>query len=177
MNGDLLMAVYDTVGAMWTVTPLDAQVATDTGQWSSLGVAADGSVHVAFQDAVEDSLRYLTWTAGTISGIEMVDDGIRSQDRNHPVGAASAVIIEPSGTVAIVYQDAAQSDLLFARRDGAGVWTHGDLLAGEPGYGFYNAAVSEGRPGMGRHLRLRPREVSARRGVDRQPALASMPIA
>jgi hypothetical protein len=99
---------------------------------------------VAFQDAVEDSLRYLTGTAGAILGIEMVDDGIRSADRNHPVGAASAVVVEPSGGIAVVYQDAAQSDLLFARRDGAGVWTHGDLLAGEPGYGFYNAAVSEG---------------------------------
>jgi hypothetical protein len=140
-TGDLELATTD--GVTWTITPLDAVAETDTGQWSSLFVAGDGTIHVAYQNAIDDSLRYVSVAAGIAGKPELVDDGKRP-DRLHPVGAGSAVFIDAAGALAIIYQDAADNDLLVARRDGAGVWTHAGLLTGEIGYGFYNAAAVDG---------------------------------
>jgi MYXO-CTERM domain-containing protein len=138
-QGDLLLAAYDGVSA-WTVTPLDALAATDTGQWCSLAVGGDGTVHVAYQNAVDDTLRYITFSGGMPGVSELVDDGVRA-DRPHPVGAASAVVIDATGGVAIAYQDSFDNDVLVARRDAGGVWTHTPLLMGPTGYGFYTSAV------------------------------------
>jgi hypothetical protein len=141
-QGDLMLASFD--GATWTTIPLDSQMTTDTGQWSSLAVSADGTVHVAYEDAVDDSLHYITWTGGTVGMPELVDDGIRP-DRPHPVGGGAAMVIDASGGVDVVYQDSATNDLLVAKRDpGTGMWSHSDLLAGTVGYGFYNSAANDG---------------------------------
>jgi hypothetical protein len=140
-GGDLLLASFSA--GTWSVTPVAAGADTDMGQWASLAVAADGGVHIAFQDALADSVRYVAVTGGSVGGLEMVDDGVR-EDRPHPVGAGAALFFDAAGNLAIAYQDSATNDLVLARRDSGGVWTHEDFLAGAPGYGFYNAAAVNG---------------------------------
>jgi hypothetical protein len=149
-NGDVVVAFYDRGGGdlhlatrsgeTWTVTPLAAGAETDMGQWCSLAVGADDTIHLAFQDALTDSLRYLGISGGTPSAIETIDDGQRT-DRPHPVGAAAVAFVDGGG-FGVVYQDAASSDLLYGRKDGA--WVHDDLMAGDNNFGFYNAVAVDG---------------------------------
>ncbi len=151
--GDPVVAFYDRTGGdlhlatfaagTWTVTPVVVAAESDMGQWASLAVGEDGVVHLAFQDALADSLRYVAVTGGAVGGIEMVDDGQRA-DRPHPVGAAAHLFFDASGALAVAYQDSATNDLVLARRGEGGVWTHEDFLAGEVGYGFYNGAAVDG---------------------------------
>lgn len=139
--GDLNLAVLDTSGA-WIIVPLDAEEPTDRGQWSSLAVAPDGIVHVAYQDSIGDRLLYITWDGVAAGAIEVIDDGLRD-DRPHPVGASASLVLDGQGGLSVAYQDAAQSDMLFARRTG-GAWTRGDLMSGVEGYGFWIAATADG---------------------------------
>jgi hypothetical protein len=74
--------------------------------------------------------------------VQVVDDGLRD-DRPHPVGAAATIFVDAAGGVAVIYQDAADNDLLLARKNGD-TWTREDLLVGDDGYGFYNAQASDG---------------------------------
>ena len=66
-------------------------------------VAGDGTVHVAYQDALGDELMYTTWN-GTPGTPEVVDDGLRAGDRTHPVGAAASIYLV-NGAPTIAYQD------------------------------------------------------------------------
>ena len=61
----LIIGVESAAGtSMFAETVLDGNTATqDVGMWSSAAVAADGTVHVAYQDALGDQLLYTTWTA------------------------------------------------------------------------------------------------------------------
>jgi MYXO-CTERM domain-containing protein len=86
----------------------------DRGMWSSAAVADDGTVHVAYQDALGDQLMYTTWN-GMPGTPEVVDDGERMGDRPHPVGAAAAMYLV-SGTPTIAYQDGMTADVYIATR-------------------------------------------------------------
>jgi len=138
--GDLLMSVNST---SWSVVPLDADAGTDTGMSAAMAIDGGGVVHVAYQDALGDQLLYVSWAADQVRPVEVVDDGTRSGDRTHPVGAGAAVAIV-DGQPVIAYQDGATSDLLLARRGGSG-WTRSDLLVGPMLDGFYNSAAVGGR--------------------------------
>lgn len=142
-TGDLRLAYRDAAGA-WQLAPLDAAPETDRGQWASLAVGADGTVHVAYQDALGDRMMHVTWSGGVAGAPEVVDDGLRDPDRPHPVGASAALVVDAQGGLAVAYQDEATSDLLFARRDASGAWTRADLMAGDEGFGFFVAAAVDG---------------------------------
>lgn len=158
-SGDPVVAFYDRSGGdlklatfsagTWTITSVAVAAETDMGQWASLAVGGDGTVRIAFQDALADSLRYVEVANGSVGAIELVDDGVRA-DRPHPVGAAATLFFDAGGQLAVAYQDSAANDLLIGRRDAGGAWTHQELMTGAVGYGFYNAAaVSGGKTWVG----------------------------
>src|SRR5207249_3110010 len=64
--------------------------ATDVGQFATAAVAPDGTLHVAYVDAIADSLLYKTVKAGVPSkSPETIDDGQR-MDGPHPVGGGAS---------------------------------------------------------------------------------------
>jgi len=118
----------------------------DAGQWCSLAVAADGStLHVAYQDAMDDSLHLITWSRdGTGEGApvdELIDDGWRDDPRPHPVGADAELLVDGAGELVVFYQDSATADLVMAHRTADAGWTTAPVLSGPAGYGFYVGAA------------------------------------
>jgi hypothetical protein len=86
----------------------------------------------------------------------VVDDGYRivgttedglPKPEFHFVGDDSAVVLTTAGPV-IAYQDATTHELLFAQRNGSGLWEHITIAGAETpfegGYGFYAAAKPDG---------------------------------
>jgi len=133
-NGDLMMQIFD---GSWTKQPIDASANSDTGQWASVVADGAGTLHIAYQDALGDQLLYRTWSAGGLSSVEVVDDGVRSDDsRTHPVGASASVFIDSNGEVGVAYQDGATSDLVVSHKTSTG-WTREDLLVGPHLDGFF----------------------------------------
>jgi hypothetical protein len=120
-------------------TVLDGNVAgADRGMWASAVVAGDGTIHLAYQDALGDQLMYTTWN--TMPGTpEVVDDGVRTGDRTHPVGAAASIYLANGGP-AIAYQDGMTSDVYVATK--ASAWTTTPLAQGPLLDGFSIAATS-----------------------------------
>jgi hypothetical protein len=151
-DGRLALAFYDRVRralvldvesakgtSVFTETVLDGNTATtDRGMWISTVVGADGTLNIAYQDAIADELLYTTWN-GTAGMPEVVDDGARTGDRTHPVGAASAIYIA-SGAPAIAYQDGMTSDVYVAGRTGS--WSTAALVTGPLLDGFSIAATT-----------------------------------
>ena len=136
----LVLLVETSAGAStFTETVLDGT--GDRGLWASAVVGSDGTLHVAYQDARTDTVHYLTWSGGTASPSELVDDGTRVGDRTHPVGAGATVFLGGSGP-AIAYQDAATADLVVARKAGA-AWTATPLATGRTLDGFHVAAAGQ----------------------------------
>jgi hypothetical protein len=119
---------------------LDGADGADRGMWAS--AASDGTtIHVAYQDALGDQLFYTTWN-GAPGAIELVDDGVRTGDRTHPVGAGAAIFLD-GGNPKIAYQDGLSSDLVLATRAG-NAWTHEGIATGALVDGFHIAATSTG---------------------------------
>ena len=81
---------------------------------------------------------YTTWT-GTPGPIEVVDDGTRSGDRAHPVGAGATIYIA-NGTPTIAYQDGASADVYIASKGAA--WTTSTLASGPILDGFWLAGTT-----------------------------------
>jgi hypothetical protein len=137
-QGDLKMAV-PTADA-FSVTTLDGNdPSTDRGQFASARYSDDGTLHVAYVDAVGDQLLYLGVSGMTMLS-QVIDDGQRD-DGPHSVGAGAALYIN-GNTVGVVYQDQLLSDLELARQSNG--WTHSPLETGAVGYGFWPHIVSEG---------------------------------
>jgi hypothetical protein len=111
----------------------------DRGMWSSAVVSDDGTIHVAYQDALGDQLMYTAFN-GTSSAPVVVDDGQRAGDRTHPVGAAASIFML-NGEPAIAYQDGLVSDVYLATRSG-GTWTTSPLSTGPLLDGFSIAATT-----------------------------------
>jgi hypothetical protein len=133
-QGDLKMATQ--AGGAFTVSTLDGgDPSTDRGQFCSADVGLDGTIHVAYVDAILDRLMYLSVQPSPMP--EVVDDGLRD-DGPHSVGAGAVIHASP---LEIVYQDQVVSDLLIAKN--AGSWTHQDLKTGVTGYGFYPHIVAD----------------------------------
>jgi hypothetical protein len=120
----LALAVETGAGTnLFTQASLDAAPAGDRGMWASAAVDAGGTIHVAYQDALGDQLMYTTWN-GAPGTPEVVDDGQRTGDRPHGVGAAAALYLV-NGSPAIAYQDGLTADVYVATRSGAGWATTG----------------------------------------------------
>jgi hypothetical protein len=128
--------------SQFTETVLDGNVAgADRGMWSTATVAGDGTVHLAYQDALGDQLMYTTWSNGTAGVPEIVDDSTRPNDRTHPVGGG-AVIYLNNGTPTIAYQDGLTADVYIAVKAGA-AWMPTGLATGPLLDGF-SIAVTTG---------------------------------
>ncbi len=155
---------YDKVGGnlkvatrhagKWQPKVLKGSKTVNVGGFPSAAVDKAGTVHVTYQDMLKSSLHYIQVTPSTLKAnvTELIDDGKRKAG-NHMVGADSAVSVDPSGTIRVVYQDQHTSDLLFAKRTGPGKWTPnntGDknlgrlLKGGAKGYGFYSDVAVDG---------------------------------
>ncbi len=143
-------------GSTWSTSTLVTPAAgEEVGAFPSAVAGASGNVHVSFQNASKLTLHYLQLDPSTMAlsgAVETIDDGIRP-DGPHPVGADSAIALDASGVVRVIYQDALKVDLLQAKRAGAGSWTPNvasdpdlgrALKGGTKGYGFYNDLVLEG---------------------------------
>ncbi len=133
----LVLAVEDGPATnTFTETVLDGNVAgRDVGLWASAAVGTDGTVHVAYQDALGDQQLYTTWTAAGPGVPQVVDDGQRSGDRPHPVGAAAALVLA-AGTPMIAYQDGMLADVMVATPSGAVSWSPAQLATGPLLEGF-----------------------------------------
>jgi len=126
--------------SMFAETILDGNVAgADRGMWTSAVVAGDGTVHVAYQDALGDQLMYTTWANGAAGTPEIVDDGVRAGDRTHPVGAAAAIYLV-NGAPTIAYQDGMTADVNVAQK--SSMWSMTPLATGPLLDGFSIAATT-----------------------------------
>jgi hypothetical protein len=133
-QGDLKMATGSA--GSWQVTLVDGNDATtDVGQFASVALAADDSVHVAYVDAISDRLLYKHVAGGAVPmSPDVVDDGARA-DGPHSVGGGANLALDSNGAPRIVYQDQQLADLEVATNGGS--WAHMDLQTGIAGYGFY----------------------------------------
>jgi hypothetical protein len=121
-------------------TILDGNVTgADRGMWASAVVGGDGTVHVAYQDALGDELMYTTWANGAAGTPETVDDGVRAGDRTHPVGAAAAIYLV-NGAPTIAYQDAMTADVDVAQK--SSMWSMTPMATGPLLDGFSIAATT-----------------------------------
>lgn len=139
----LLVSVESAKGSsMFTETVLDGNVVgADRGIWARAVVGGDGTIHISYQDALGDELMYTTWS-GTPGTPEVVDDGTRSGDRTHPVGAGATIYLV-SGAPTIAYQDGLLSDVVIAQRGAPGSsWTQTQLATGPMLDGFTIASTT-----------------------------------
>ncbi len=119
---------------------LDGNAAgADRGMWSEAVAGSDGTVHIAYQDALGDQLFYTSWN-GSPGAIELVDDGTRSEGRTHNVGAGTAIYLD-GGSPVIAYQDGLVSDTMLASR-ASGSWTKNAIGSGALLDGFSVAATT-----------------------------------
>ena len=151
-DGRLAAAYYDSVRralvlsvengrgtSTFTETVLDGDVdGADRGMWSTAVVGDDGTVHVAYQDALGDQLMYTSWN-GSPGTPAVVDDGQRPGDRPHPVGAGASIFMN-GGAAAIAYQDGLVSDVYVAVNNG-GTWSSSPIAQGPLLDGFSIAAT------------------------------------
>lgn len=136
-TGELMLAAEGADG--FELVALDTS--GDRGRYASMAIGADDTVHVAYQDAVDDRLLATTYAGGMIGRPEVIDDGRRAGDRPHAVGAAVRLVLV-GGVPVVAYQDGTTADLLWsARSDGDG-WSGGEVMTGELGYGFHIAAAA-----------------------------------
>ncbi|HUJ59318.1 MAG TPA: hypothetical protein VLX92_12520, partial [Kofleriaceae bacterium] len=126
-------------------TVLDGNVAgQDRGMWSSAVVASDGTIHVAYQEALGDQLMYTTWNSTPGTPV-VVDDGTRAGDRTHPVGAGNTIYLV-NGTPTIAYQDGLDADVYIASGSGT-TWTVMPFATGPMLDGFsIGATTAHGDP-------------------------------
>ena len=133
-EGDLKMATG--APGSFVVSFIDGNdPTTDVGQFATVALGSDDSVHVAYVDAINDQLLYKHVAGGSVPAMpDVVDDGQRA-DGPHSVGAGANLVLDMSGNPRVVYQDQQLADLEVATN--SGTWSHMDLLTGIPGYGFY----------------------------------------
>jgi len=149
-NGTLKLATEGEEG--WNLDVLDGGEGLDVGWYPSLAEESDGTLHLAYVDAINNDLLYINTTDLTP---ELVDDGYRlvgSNSNGIPkpefqfVGDDSAVVLTPAGPV-IAYQNATTHELLVAQRDGD-FWAWDSVAGGGEaftgGFGFYARAESDG---------------------------------
>jgi MYXO-CTERM domain-containing protein len=123
----------------YDVSVLDGGTNGDRGMWCRAAVDATGTVHIAYQDALGDQVMYMTW-AGAPGMPELVDDGQRTGDRTHPVGAGATIYLA-GGTPTIAYQDGANADVYLATK--AGAWTTTAIATGPLLDGFWISGTTQ----------------------------------
>ena len=140
-KGNLKLALESAPG-MWTLSVVDGNDPTmDIGQFVSAQAAPDGTIHIAYEDAIGDRLLYKTVKGGMAMQMpEVIDDGMRM---NGPSPIGGPAIFADGTMVRVVYQEQRLVDLWSASRVN-NAWTKQALKTGAPGYGFYPHVVSDG---------------------------------
>jgi len=136
----LRLALRDAKAGTWRTVALESSPARDRGQFASATVSGD-TLYVAYHDAISHSLFVLQYREGAVATRELVDDGIRADERPHSVGNSIAIVVADDGTIMVAHQNATTANLLMASKPVDGEWSHGGLLSGEIGYGFYTSAA------------------------------------
>lgn len=131
----------------WKAAVVDGGT-VDVGQHIGAAYGDDGTLHIAYQDAVKDRLVYRTYSAaGKAGALEVADDGSRGAGdarELHSVGAGAALFLD-SGTVRVAYQDQTAVSLELASKPAGGTFTHETRApGGDKGRGFYPQAVQLG---------------------------------
>jgi hypothetical protein len=147
LNADLRLAVgvdpaADEAG---TVMVADGGPTEDLGQFTAMVADGNGDLLIAYQDAVNDQLRWLHVTAdGTPIDSGIVDDGVRDAllDGDSMVGVDNAVAIAADGRWLVAYQNATAGTLVLAVRNGDD-WDR-QTLASEGAAGFWADALFAG---------------------------------
>jgi MYXO-CTERM domain-containing protein len=149
-GGDLKVAKFNpAAGQFGVATILDGTGDVDAGWSPSVGVDSTGVVHVAYVNATNDDLMYITDAAGAVP--QLVDDGRRivgttvdglPKPEFHFVGDDAGIVLANGGTLPMIaYQDATTQQLLLATKAQDGSWARKDV-AGDTGagaYGFFAA--------------------------------------
>src|SRR5262249_8900417 len=124
----------------------------DVGMFPSIQVDSGDVIHVTYQSASQNNLRYLNTRDARV---ELVDDGYRIDGTNaeglaqpvlHFVGADSALVIAGPVRMA-VYQDATSHELLSATRKMDGTWMRDSIAGSNPddgAFGFFAQAQPTG---------------------------------
>ncbi len=149
-NGDLKLAKF-TVATGQFAAPvlLDGDGDIDAGWSPSIAIDPQGVVHVAYVNATDDDLRYITDAPGAVA--ELVDDGRRivgttvdglPKPEYHFVGDDASLVLANSGTLPMIaYQDATTQELLLAVKQQDGSWAINSVAGATdpwPGaYGFF----------------------------------------
>ena len=118
----------------------DDDDSTDVGQHTSIGVEADGRVHISYYASTGRNLKYAT-RSGTGSWTT------RTVDTNGDVGKYSSIAIDGLGRVYISYYDESNKDLRYASQFILGFWaTEAVDSAGDVGKYSSLALDDLGRP-------------------------------
>ncbi|HEU0033306.1 MAG TPA: MYXO-CTERM sorting domain-containing protein [Kofleriaceae bacterium] len=155
--GELKLAKFNTTTGQFAAPVVLAGGGNVDAGWSpSVGVDAQGVVHVAYVDSTNDDLMYVTDAAGATPAL--VDDGRRivgttadglPKPEYHFVGDDAGMVLANAGTLPMIaYQDATTQELLLATRKTDGTWTHVSIAGATdpwPGaYGFFAADTIAG---------------------------------
>ncbi len=149
-NGDLKLSKFNPQSGQFAAPVLlDGNGDIDAGWSPSVAVDAAGVVHVAYINATDDDLRYVTDAPGAQS--ELVDDGRRivgttvdglPKPEYHFVGDDASLVLA-NGIPMIAYQDATTQELLLAQKQQDGTWARNPIAGATdpwPGaYGFFAA--------------------------------------
>lgn len=140
-------AVKMAVGPEFAVQVLDGgDGKVDVGQHLGAALAEDGTLHLAYVDALLDRLLYRAIRQGKATPVELADDGIRGagMDRaQHAVGAGAMVFLD-GGVVRVAYQDQTLGTLEVATREPSG-WSRRTLgPGGTRSRGYYPQVVRLG---------------------------------
>jgi hypothetical protein len=105
-------------GTVWKTEKIDSS--SKTGEYASIAIAADGSLHAAYFDSGNYRLKYAVRPVGSASwSVETVGDL-----SGNKVGQYNSIAVDGSGSVHISYYDLDNADLKYARRvPGAATWT------------------------------------------------------
>ena len=147
---DLKLAKFNTTtGQFGAPVVHDRTNAHDAGSSPSVQVDSTGKAHVAYCSSTSN-LKYVV--EGTMP--EVIDDGYRIVGETVDglpkptfdfVGQNAGLVLTPSGTAMVAYQDATTQELLLATRQPAGMWTHTSIAGATdpwPGaYGFFASAA------------------------------------
>lgn len=134
-GGELGLAYYDRIrghlyvarqeGGAWVSQVVDGvgpdgNDTNDVGIGASLTIDGAGDWHLSYLDGIDEALKYLVVTGGSVPGTpELVDTGFAVEgtpftDGQHIVGDDSNIVVTQGGEIRISYQDASAGTLRLA---------------------------------------------------------------
>lgn len=136
IRGDLWKAEKNAMGK-WEPKLVDGQDAKgldsgDTGIGAALAIDKAGDWHITYVDGSKEALWYAKLTGGAVppaekkavdGGDDPAKPGSPFADGTHIVGDDSSLMVDPTGTLRVVYQDATAATLRVATRGADGSWT------------------------------------------------------